>query len=86
MNAQPSSTESPLLTPHARQHMPPLYSQEGAAFDAIVHLHIVSCTGWHHFLTEWDGENICFGYVVGCPVPRVGLYLAQRDGWRDGSG
>lgn len=78
MDTHPSITESPLLTLHARQHMPPLRAQDGLAYDAIAHLHLVSCTGWHHFLTEWDGEDICFGYVVGCPYPEWG-YASLRE-------
>lgn len=78
MNTHPPSTESPLLTPHARRHMPPLRTQDGLGYDAVAHLHVVSCTGWHHFLTEWDGEDICFGYVVGCPYPEWG-YTSLRE-------
>ncbi len=44
---------------------PPLYSQEKAQ-PAITHVRFFDpCSSWTWYATEWDGKNLCFGYVKG---------------------
>lgn len=45
--------------------IPGLYSQDGRGVDATVYLHLTSISGWHWYLTEFDGDDTFFGYVVG---------------------
>jgi hypothetical protein len=48
------------------QTLPALYSQEDKGFDAIAYLKFYSPrSGWICYATEFDGEDVFFGYVLG---------------------
>jgi len=49
-----------------RTGCPKLYSQDGKGLDAKVYVKIFDpCGSWTWFITEWDGNNECFGMVDG---------------------
>ncbi len=44
---------------------PSLYGQENVK-PAVAHVKFFDpCGSWTWYATEWDGQNLCFGYVVG---------------------
>lgn len=46
--------------------VPKLYSQENAGDAAVVYVKFFDPSGsWSWFVTEWDGEDECFGLVKG---------------------
>lgn len=46
--------------------VPKLYSQDGKGDEATVFVKIFDpCGSWTWFITEWDGEDTCFGLVKG---------------------
>lgn len=46
--------------------VPKLYSQDGKGDEATVFVKIFDPVGsWTWFITEWDGEDTCFGLVKG---------------------
>jgi hypothetical protein len=58
------SEVSRLLPKEVAETLPALYETENAE-SKIFRVHFYSITGWHWYLTEFDGEDICFGYVIG---------------------
>ena len=55
-----------LLTKALRVKLPKLYEQEKLGEDAIVYCKFfVPWNSWKWYVTEFDGEDICFGKVVG---------------------
>jgi hypothetical protein len=56
----------PLLTDEIKERLPGLYSQEDKGLDAVAQVKFFSPeSGWTWYASEWDGEDICFGLVVG---------------------
>lgn len=60
-----------LMTEELKRELPALYTQEGSP-DAIVHGHFY-IGQWHWYATEFDGEDIFFGFVVG-HEPELGYF------------
>lgn len=54
-----------LITPELLEQLPPLYAQEEEP-DALVYCKFFHpSSGWTWYITEFDGEDIFFGWVVG---------------------
>lgn len=53
-----------LLTTEIRTSLPPLYSQERKGADATVHVKFFGSGRGTWYATEFDGEDLFFGYVV----------------------
>lgn len=54
-----------LLTKENRKQLPPLYSQDGKGFEATAFVKFFHpCSRYTLFVTEFDGEDTFFGYVV----------------------
>lgn len=54
-----------LLPKEIRQSLPQLYSQEHVS-DPIAHVKFFHPgAGWTWYLTEFDGDDLCFGLVQG---------------------
>lgn len=53
-----------LLTKANLDALPPLYSQDGKGFDATVHVKFFGGGRWTWYVTEYDGDDTFFGYVV----------------------
>lgn len=54
-----------LLTKENRKALPALYSQDGLGLDSVAHVKIFDpCGRFTFFVTEFDGEDILFGYTV----------------------
>lgn len=46
--------------------IPKLYEQDGKGDEAIAHVKLFTPdSNWTWFVTEWDGEDRCFGLVKG---------------------
>lgn len=55
-----------LLTKADAAKLPPLYSQDGKGYAAIAIVKFFSpYSGWRWYATEFDGEDIFYGYVEG---------------------
>jgi hypothetical protein len=55
-----------LLTPEITSTIPKLYEQEGLGAAAIVHAKFfLPGSVWTWYVVEFDGEDLCFGLVVG---------------------
>jgi len=55
-----------LLTAEIRQALPPLRSTEGLGMDApIIVKFFTPTSNWTWYATEFDGEDLFFGLVVG---------------------
>ncbi len=47
------------------RNTPPLYSQENALEKQVSVKFFDPCGSWTWYAAEWDGKELCFGYVVG---------------------
>ena len=55
-----------LLTKANREALPPLYSQDGKGMDAIAHVKFFTPdSSWTWYASEFDGDDLFFGLVVG---------------------
>ena len=55
-----------MLTKANREALPPLYAQEDKGNEAIVHVKFFCpWSNWTWYATEFDGEDIFFGLVIG---------------------
>jgi hypothetical protein len=55
-----------LLTEEIRKQLPPLYSQDGKGGKAIAHCKFFTPdSNFTWFVTEFDGEDLFFGLVIG---------------------
>lgn len=53
-----------LLPPSIRAQIPPIYAQQNV--DAIAYVKLFTPdANWTWFITEFDGEDLCFGLVRG---------------------
>jgi len=67
-----------LLTAENRKNLPKLYAQEHVK-DPIVWVKLFNPAGsWTLYVTEFDGDDILFGYVTGTPDPELG-YSSLRE-------
>jgi hypothetical protein len=62
-----------LLTEELRRTLPPLYATEGVSDPLVVAKFFLPATGWTWYATEFDGEDVFFGYVVG-QYPELGYF------------
>ena len=53
-----------LMPAAIRKSIPELYAQDGKGMDAIVHLKLFGPGRFTLYVTEFDGEDTLFGYVV----------------------
>lgn len=53
-----------LVTAEARKALPPLYSQDGKGQDALVYLKLFGPGRITLYVTEFDGEDTFFGYML----------------------
>ena len=53
-----------LLTQANRKALPPLYSQDGKGMDAVAHVKFFGSGRWTWFITEFDGDDTLFGWIV----------------------
>lgn len=56
-----------LMPTKIRRSLPPLYATEDIAIDekALNVAYFCPYNGWHWYVVEFDGSDICFGYVEG---------------------
>jgi hypothetical protein len=54
-----------LLPQALRQRLPKLYSTEEQGDKAIAQVKLFGSNGWDWYITEFDGEDTCFGLVFG---------------------
>ena len=68
-----------LLPPSIRERMPALYATEGED-DPIVYVKLFTpWTNWTWYVTEFDGEDICFGLVSGHQVELGNFSLRELE-------
>lgn len=60
-----------LLTEQQKQSLPRIYSQENVP-DPVVQMHFF-IAGWDWYVTEFDGDDEFFGFVVGLE-PELGYF------------
>lgn len=69
----------PLLPEELRTTIPPLYETEHDA-DPVVRAKLFTpWTNWTWFVTEFDGEDLCFGLVCGFEVELGYFSLAEME-------
>ena len=69
-----------------RPTIPKLYTTEGE-LDPTVRLKLFTPDSiWTWYVVEWDGEDLCFGFVVGHDQELGYFSLAEIDGVRGGLG
>lgn len=69
-----------LMTKELIEKMPALYSQEEKGLDAVAQVKFFSpYSGWTWYATEFDGEDIFFGYVEGFDGELGTFSLAELD-------
>ena len=67
-----------LLPPDIAQSIPKLYEQESKGEDAVIHVKLFDpCSNWTWYMTELDGQDVCFGLVKGLET-ELG-YFSSRD-------
>ncbi|MGD8457002.1 MAG: DUF2958 domain-containing protein [Anaerolineales bacterium] len=67
-----------LLDEETREKLPELYSQEEKGLDAIAQVKFFTPdAGWSWYGTEFDGEDIFFGLVVGL-VTELGYFSLKE--------
>ena len=54
-----------LLPAEIREQLPPLYSQEQVADPMVICKFFTPDSQWTWYVLEFDGEDICFGYIIG---------------------
>lgn len=55
-----------LITKELRETLPTLYATDGQGDETIVHAKFFTPWGnWRWFVTEFDGDDTCFGLVQG---------------------
>lgn len=69
-----------LMTKELIEKMPALYSQEDKGLDALVQVKFFSpYSNWTWYATEFDGEDIFFGYVDGFDGELGTFSLSELD-------
>ena len=54
-----------LLPQALRAKLPELYSTDSQGDDALAQVRLFGANGWCWYITEFDGEDTCFGLVFG---------------------
>ena len=55
-----------LLTEEIKKKLPKLYEQDGKGYNAIAYVKFFTPdSNWSWYVTEFDGEDTCFGLVDG---------------------
>jgi len=74
-----------LMTPEIRELLPPLFSNEDKGLDAVAPIkYFAPASGWTWYATEFDGEDILFGLVVGYEVELGSFSLSELQSVRGG--
>lgn len=69
-----------LMTKELIEKMPALYSQEEKGLDAVAQVKFFSpYSNWTWYATEFDGEDIFFGYVEGFENELGTFSLSELD-------
>jgi hypothetical protein len=69
-----------------RATIPKLYATDGES-DATVWVKLFTPdSNWTWYVIEWDGDDLCFGFVVGHEQELGYFSLAEIDGVRGGLG
>jgi hypothetical protein len=67
-----------LLTKKIMGNLPPLYSQEEKGLEAIAQVKFFTPdSGWTWYASEFDGEDLFFGLVVG-HYPELGYFTLSE--------
>jgi len=67
-----------LLTKKLREKLPKLYSQEEIGLDALTQVKFFTPdANWTWYATEFDGEDIFFGLVIGLEI-ELGYFSLQE--------
>jgi len=75
---EPPPTGENLLDPVSREKLPPLYSSEELGLDALAQVKFFTPdSSWSWFISEYDGEDIMFGLVVGHEIELGYVSLAE---------
>jgi len=66
---RPQFPDPDLLPAEVREQLPPLYSCEEQGMDALALVKLFTPdAGWCWYLQEFDGEDLCYGLVVGLEI------------------
>jgi hypothetical protein len=61
------------LTAENKRALPALYANDGKGMDAIAHVKFFNpCGRQTWYITEYDGEDLMFGYVTGADYDEFG--------------
>jgi len=67
-----------LLPPALARQIPPLRATDGQGGDAVAWARLFAPgTSWSWYVTEYDGQDTCFGLVVG-PEAELGYFSLQE--------
>ena len=78
---------SRLLDAEIRAKLPELYSREGQGLDALAQVkYFTPDGGWTWYASEFDGEDLCFGLVVGFEVELGYFSLSELEEAHDALG
>jgi hypothetical protein len=77
-----------LMPPDHLNHLPALYDTEHTpASEKLVYLHFfLPHSYWHWYVVEFDGQDTCFGLVIGHEVELGYFSLMELMQVRDGQG
>ncbi len=66
-----------LTTKELRDKLPKLYSQENTEDPVVYVKYFLPFTRWYWYVTEFDGEDMFFGFVVG-DYPELGYFALSE--------
>jgi hypothetical protein len=69
-----------------RATIPKLYTSDGERDPTVWVKLFTPDSNWTWYLIEWDGDDLCFGFVVGHEQELGYFSLAEIDGVRGGLG
>jgi len=72
-----------LLTKEIRSRLPPLYSTEAESDPLIVVKFFTPDSNWTWYATEFDGDDLFFGLVIGFETELGYFRLSELQGARD---
>lgn len=76
-------SRQPLLDQETRQRLPPLYSGEEKGLDALVQAKFFTPdANWTWYASEFNGEDIFFGLVIGLEIELGYFSLSELEGVR----
>ena len=75
-----------LLTSSIRKALPPLYKTEAESDPPAYAKFFTPWSNWTWYATEFDGRDICFGFIVGT-TPELGYFsLSEIEAIRGPAG